>query len=281
MTISIGLVCAGGKYILLAADTRGSYGTVSSNDQMAKIYDLPKKYCAAIAGEGSYCEDVISELYHRMDQIPDSEAAPEQVRKCIRDSYDKIGIESADEALRGALRITMERYLTDQKLAPKIRGEAKAILDSITIEGSLIVVGFYKDQPVQFVAEPSVDSGSLTVRIEITPGNALIGSGSFAAMNWLNYRKQNIHRGLAHSVLHLTEAKQFAEVEQTVGTFRQMVLLWPGNCQSLDWNPGAQNLVTTWWHRYGLPLSDGMEAPKHDGDFLNIFGLDGSPRQAG
>jgi hypothetical protein len=216
-----------------------------------------------------------------MAQISDSEAAPEQVRKCIRDSYDKVGNESADEALRGGLRITMERYLTDQSLAPKIREEAQAILNSITIQGSLIVVGFYRGQPVQFVAEPGVDSGSLTVRIEITPGNALIGSGSFAAMNWLNYRKQNIHCGLAHSVLHLTEAKQFAEVEQTVGSFRQMVLLWPGNCQSLDWNPGAQNLVTTWWHKYGLPLSDGMEAQERDREFLDIFGIRGSRGQAG
>jgi 20S proteasome alpha/beta subunit len=83
MTVCIGLVCEGGKYILLAADTRATYGSASSNDQMSKMFDLPAKYYGAIAGTGSQCEDVVSELYHEMAQITDTEIAPEQARQCI------------------------------------------------------------------------------------------------------------------------------------------------------------------------------------------------------
>jgi NAD(P) transhydrogenase len=81
------------------------------------------------------------------------------------------------------------------------------------VDADLIVAGFYKDQPVQLVAGGGT---SLKVRVEITPGNAVIGSGAIAALNRLNYRKQNYMLGLAHSLLNLTEAKQFAEVEQSV-----------------------------------------------------------------
>jgi hypothetical protein len=49
MTIGIGLLCASGKYILLAADTRASYGTVTSNDQTAKSFDLPANYFGLVA----------------------------------------------------------------------------------------------------------------------------------------------------------------------------------------------------------------------------------------
>jgi 20S proteasome alpha/beta subunit len=68
MTVCIGLVCNSGKRILLAADTRASYGAATSNDQAAKLFDLPAHSCGAVAGTLSQCEDVISELYHRMAQ---------------------------------------------------------------------------------------------------------------------------------------------------------------------------------------------------------------------
>ena len=116
MTVCIGLVCSSGKRILLSADTRASYGAATSNDQTAKLFDLPAHFCGAVAGTLSQCEDAISELYHRMAQIPDSEIAPEQVRRCIVDSYDQIYTELADQALRNDLRITLNQYKHDKKL---------------------------------------------------------------------------------------------------------------------------------------------------------------------
>jgi hypothetical protein len=81
---------------------RASYGVATSNDQTAKLFDLPSKYCGAASGTISQCEDVISELYHQMAQTqktPDAELSPEQVRKCINDSYFQIYTELASEAL--------------------------------------------------------------------------------------------------------------------------------------------------------------------------------------
>src|SRR5258708_3456794 len=131
MTVCLGLVCSSGKHILLAADTRGSYGSVTTNDQTAKLFDLPVKYCGAVAGALSQCEDVISELYHRMAQVSDVEIAPDQVRKCLQDSYEQIYSVLADQALWNGFKITMEEYKHDKKLVPKLRAAAREHLRSV------------------------------------------------------------------------------------------------------------------------------------------------------
>ena len=117
------------------------------------------------------------------------------------------------------------------------------------------------------------DPTALVVAAEITPGNAVIGSGAMAALNWLNYRKQNIHFGLAHSLLHLTEAKQFAEVEKTIGPLRHAALLWPGGCKPLDWTEEVQELTQGWWTKYGLLLSDGLEDESYNQAVRKTFAL--------
>jgi hypothetical protein len=259
---------------LLAADTRGSYGNVTSNDEMGKLFDLPANYFGAIAGVGNYCEDVIAELFHRMKQIPDTEISPEQVRECIRESYFQVYVELAKEALMNGPRITMDQYQHDSELVPTVLEAAEQAMHSIEIKGSMIVAGFCGGQPVQFVAGPDFsDPTALVVRNEITPGNAVIGSGASAALNWLNYRKQNVHLGLAHSLLHLTEAKQFSEVEKTVGPLRQAVILWAGGCKALDWTKNAQDLTQDWWNRYGLPKSDALEEEKFNVAVRETFGI--------
>src|ERR1700688_3102265 len=105
MTICIGLVCNHAKNILIAADTRASYGTVTSNDQAAKLFDLPGMHFGAVAGTLSQCEDVISELYHRMAALNEKEIAPDVTHRCILDSYFQIYATLADEAMRNDPRI--------------------------------------------------------------------------------------------------------------------------------------------------------------------------------
>jgi hypothetical protein len=271
MTVCLGLVCSKGKQILLAADTRSSYGTVTSNDQTAKLFDLPSHYCGAVAGTLSQCEDVISELHHRMTKLPESipEIPGEQVRKCILESYEQIYMTLAEETLRNDPRITLEQYFHDKKLASLVRRSAREVLKSIEVDVDLIVAGFYRDQPVQLV---TTGGTSLRIRTEITPGNAVIGTGAIAALNWLNYRKQSHALGLAHTLFHLTEAKQFAEVEHTVGPWRQMILLWSGGFKPLE---GGDDLIQEWWKKYGLPLSDGLENEKCNQAVREVFGLSG------
>jgi hypothetical protein len=269
MTVCIGLVCNHAKNILLTADMRASYGVVTSHDQTAKLFDLPGFYAGAVSGSLGQCEDVISELYHRMAKLPDAEIAPEQTRKCILDSYDQIYTALADEALRNDPKITLDEYKQDKKLAAGIRKFAREVLQSLEVDVDLIVAGFYKDAPVQLVATGGT---SIRIRSEITRGNAVIGTGLEAALNWLNYRGQNHTFGLAHSLLHLTEAKQFAEVDRGVGPLRQMILLSPGTLKPLN---GGQALIQGWWDKYGLPVSDGLEDEKHNEDVRDVFGLKG------
>ncbi len=89
-------------------------------------------------------------------------------------------------------------------------------------------------------------------------------------MSWLNYRQQNLSFGLARSLFHLTEAKQFAEVDRSVGPLRQMVCLWPGGWKGLE---GGDKLIQGWWNRFGLPMSDGLGKPEDDNEVRKIYGL--------
>jgi len=267
VTVCIGLVCNHGKNILLAADMRASYGSASTNDQTGKLFDLPRNFCGATSGTVSQCGDVISELYYRMEKVPDSEIAPEQVRGYIVESYHKIYVELSDQALRSDPRITLDQYWHDQTLVPDVRQRAEEVLQTLEVDVDMIVSGFHGQSPVQFVAEGGT---RINVRSEISPGNAVIGSGSMAALNWLNYRKQSYALSLAHSLLHLTEAKQFAEVDWNVGPLRQIVLLWPGGFKGLE---GGDELIQAWWHRYGLLLSNGLEDERHSQSMRDVFGI--------
>jgi hypothetical protein len=267
MTVGIGLLCDGGKHILLAADMRASYGGVSQHDQTGKLFDLPFNFCGAIAGSIGWCGEVISELHWRMSKIPEAQLGAEKIRETILESYTRVYLMLADQELRYRLKITLDKYHHDNKLVSRVRLAADELLQSIRVDVDLIVAGFIKAGPIQFVAR-----GGTSVKIlpKTTPGNAVIGSGAAAAMNWLNYRKQNYSCGLAHSLFHLTEAKQFAEVEQTVGPLRQIALLWPGGLKGLE---GGEALLQDWWNRYGLPLSDGMEQEKFNQSVRHTFGL--------
>jgi 20S proteasome alpha/beta subunit len=268
MTIGIGLLCCGGKKILLCADTRASFGEETRNDYTGKLFNLPFNFFGAIAGSIGSCEEIISELHHRMDKIPDSELGGDIIHKTIRNCYSQIYTSLADETLRGECKITLDQYLHDQKLVRVLRRSASKALQKIEINVDLIVAGFIKDNPVLIAANGGT---SVITRTEISPGNALIGSGAYAALNWLNYRKQNFSCGLARSLFHLTEAKQFAEVESSVGPLRQIALLWPGGRKGLE---GGYELIQGWWNKYGLPQSVGLGDEQQNQAVRDIFGIE-------
>jgi hypothetical protein len=148
-----------------------------------------------------------------MAQIPDSEIAPEQVRRCIVDSYDQIYAELADQALRNDLRITLDQYKHDKKLVSKVRQSAQDLLKSLNVDADLIVAGFYKDQPVQLVAGGGT---SLKVRVEITPGNAVIGSGAIAALKLVELQEAKLHVGIG-SLIVASNGSQAVRRSRAVG----------------------------------------------------------------
>jgi len=267
MTVGIGLLCDQGKHILLAADMRANYGGISQNDQTGKLFDLPFNFCGAISGAIGWCGEIISELHWRMGKIPEAQLGAEKIREAILDSYTRIYLMLSDQELRNRLNISLDQYQHDKKLVPRMRLAANELLQTIEVDVDLIVAGFIKAGPIQFVAQGGT---SVKIHPEVTPGNAVIGSGATAALNWLNYRKQNYSCGLARSLLHLTEAKQFAEVEQTVGQLRQIALIQPGGWKGLE---GGDAMIQEWWNRYGLPLSDGLQQEKYNQSFRDTFGL--------
>jgi hypothetical protein len=127
MTVGIGLLCDGGKHIWLAADMRGSYGEVSRNDYTGKLFELPFSFCGAIAGTIGPCSDVISELHHRMEQIPPTEMGAERLATAIHESYRQIYTPLVKEVLWNDFKITFDQYLHDKKLARSIRKKISGI----------------------------------------------------------------------------------------------------------------------------------------------------------
>jgi hypothetical protein len=267
MTICIGLVCDGGKRILLSADTRASYEALTQNDECGKLFDLPFNFCAAIAGTISWCSEVISELHHQMGKISESDLGPEKINLAIQESYTRAFMLLVEEELRNSFKITRDEYLHDTQIVPSIRSEADEALKRIEIDVDLIVGGFVKGGPILLTAAGGT---RVMIRSAVTPGTAVIGTGAMAALNWLNYRKQNAHLGVAHSLLHLTEAKQFAQVDRFISPLRQMVVLWPEGMKPLN---GGQELIQEWWNKFGLPLSDGLEKEQYTEAFLRVFDL--------
>jgi 20S proteasome alpha/beta subunit len=190
MTIGIGLLCDGGKRILLAADTRASYGQISQHDETGKLFELPFNFCGVIAGTIAWCSELISELHHRMGKLVESEMGAEKIREAIQESYGRIFLLLAEEKLFNGFKINMDQYLHDEHLVQDIRRSAEDALKNLEVDVDLIVGGFIGNGPFLFVVSGGT---SVAIRAEISPGNAVIGSGSIAALNWLNYRKQNVH----------------------------------------------------------------------------------------
>jgi 20S proteasome alpha/beta subunit len=265
MTIGIGLLCDGGKHILLAADMRATYGEVSQHDQTGKLFDLPANFCGAIAGTISTCGDVISDLYSRMEKIPPKEMGIPSLLKTIEESYYGVATRIANEELWNSLRITLDQFHHDEKLVKDIRDEAKSVIRKTDIDVDLIVAGFVDEGPILLTATGGT---MLRVRAETSPGNTIIGSGAIPALYWLNYRKQNTGYGLARSLLHIIEAKQFAELDHTVGPSGQFIALWNGGWKLLD---GGRDTIQAWWDQYGLSSSDALDKEAYNEVFHNTF----------
>lgn len=250
VTIGIGLLCEGGKSILLGADKRGSYGSMTVNDECGKLFELPHGFQGAISGDISTCEQVISELFERIDKL--SQWSVEFVKKAALEAAQHTHIAMLQGALMKNCGITWDHYLYDRKIVKSVRAHAEAVVRETPLGVQAIIAGFNRQSPILLVSTEDFDW-----REEVSPGIALIGSGSGAAQYWLNFRRQNYGFSVPRSYCHLVEAKRFSELDRFVGPVAQYVLIAEKGLRFLE---GQDSLVTRWDIEFGLKKTDSLDA---------------------
>ena len=89
MTIGIGMMAEGGKWILIGSDMRASWPNLAPNDSAGKQWDCPQPFdCSlCIAGRLSVAQMLVSEITSRLEKLTKvAEIFPEHVENAINDS---------------------------------------------------------------------------------------------------------------------------------------------------------------------------------------------------
>ena len=222
MTIAIGLLCNQGRSILLAADGLISYQDATSNQGGGKLYKSKHDICVAVTDEVSWSHIVVSEFMERIDNLdPTDEAYRDKVKIELQHATNYAFKWWREELLK-SVNLTAEEYLHDSRLAPTKREEAHWVLSEAKKDGlpiEMIVAGFGKVHSIFFYS-----NGERVVE-QSSPGNFVAGSGSSSALNWLNYRKQNVHTPWETFYYHLLEALHFSELSRHVGSDKYVLYL--------------------------------------------------------
>lgn len=214
MTIAIGLLCNQGNSILLAADGLISYEGVSSNLGGGKLYRSKHDICAAVSDEVSWSHIVVSEFMARIDLLDPADTAYRDKVKMELQYAANYAFKWWREDILKSVNLTLDEYLHDANLAQTKRDEADLALSEAKNSGlpiEMIVVGYSKHHSIFFYTD------GLKIREESSPGNFVAGSGASAALDWLNYRKQNVHLPWEISYYHLLEALHYSELSRHVG----------------------------------------------------------------
>jgi len=249
----------------MGADKRGTYDPIATaNDECGKLFKLPFGFCGAIAGTIGYCEPVISELGHRMDGLKENERSVEYIEREMKAALHHIHLGLVGTALMQECAITISQYWHDEKIVSEVRERAQETIRDTHLPVQLIVGGFHQDTSILLW------SNELQVWEEVSPGNAVIGSGVIHALNWLGYRRQNIEVSAQRSFMHLVEAKEFSELQKTVGPVAQYVMLTKQGMEPLE---GQSDLLKRWWGAYGLQPSDRLDSAEERAAFLGAFGI--------
>jgi hypothetical protein len=221
VTLGIGVICEGGKYVILASDTRASYGNpaaegISPNDRAGKQWDFhPFKLVASVAGQLGTAHNVVSQLTIEIEKLLAlQESGTTLCREHIENAINEARIHETGRQYNSASRLYFHVTL-QQLLRGKLKHgtidryaweEMKKMVFSLPLPVEIILGGFLGDEPILMKA-----SGKRQTETDSDPPVFTIGStGSKRAMEHLNKRGQHIYSGLAQSLLHIHEAAEIA-----------------------------------------------------------------------
>jgi hypothetical protein len=221
MTVGIGVLAGAATFAVIASDTRASYpkSAVDPNDfvgKQSRYDDIPRfeNVICTVAGRLGVTHDVEGEMAVEFKKlIRRKKIHREHIQNAIDNARSRELRRRYDWALRvNCFGVTCSQLLRGKlphgPLDPEAIRAAKVVCDAYEFKVEIIVAGFVDGEPILFKG-----TGKEDLQGEASPAAYVIGSkGKLAAMNQLNKRGQNIHCGLARTILHVHEAMEAARI---------------------------------------------------------------------
>jgi hypothetical protein len=277
MTAIIGVLCdcnfeAQSGNIILSADKLITYSSegipVSSNNQGGKIYDLPNGFYAAIADDISRSHQIVSFLHTRMRRSnieQNANSTVDLVKLALADTIDYVRVWIRRE-ICADYGVSEDEFLHDDTLVE--RESIRAAIKAEIISTGLIVAGFSANKcPILFYTD------CVGIQEQTNPGVFCGGSGSMAALNWLNFRGQNCFMSTQRTYFHVREAMHFAELSPVVGNTCATLLLQPGEPAVAIGEDRDRNLFPDWIKSFHLPDSTPLDSVERRQQFSVATGI--------
>jgi 20S proteasome alpha/beta subunit len=246
MTLCIAAKCADhvtDRNVVFCFDKRVETD-VAGSEVGFKFRKVSTHWVAMLAGQVGRAEELIG-LYttHLQDRLLAEFEVPDELRIPVQKFKNKL----ANEYVHTMLGISYEDFLQrGQSSLPSTLFENMATdIARLGINCQLILVPI-KPQPCKHIFIVDTD-GSLSVHNDF----AAIGTGGTNAYSWLSYRNQNQHTSIAETIVHILEAKKFAENAPGVG--KQTVILWIDENGKMKTPNGIDDagLANKLWLRFG------------------------------
>ena len=236
VTIGIGVVAEGGKWVILGSDMRASWPKnpkLSPNDECGKQWDLPKPFdCAvSVAGILSVAQPFVGDLSSELEKLASEEEIQiGHVENAIEQARFLTHRRRVDWELRASYCFTLDQWITGKipggKMNRLIHDAGKALIASSPLPVEIILGGFVRGKLLFYKA-----SGKRNLEIGSSPTVFVIGAGGELAMDVLNKRGQHVDCSLPRSLLHVAEALEAAEKEpkKTVGKTKRLFVVHEEN----------------------------------------------------
>lgn len=264
LTVGIGAWTIKGPSIVLAADTRVTYGTspVPPHDQAGKQYPLPFGCAVVIAGSITESHEFIARLVQQLENFQKANKSPD--RQDMTTAIDEARWMVYRPRLDWAMRADLGMPLADwhktfmppanvELYDPKAEYFGCTVIRNNPLRTSCIVGGFVGTFTMFFCAK-----GMRPIESESNPGIYVIGSGSIHASRKLAKRGQNLSFSLARTVFHVHEAMLAARQEKTVGPPTNYVVMVKD--RPIQWIHSECELLKVWRQRYRRGATDDLDS---------------------
>lgn len=227
VTIGIGVLCCtaipvpgSGKFpdtLIMVADTMGS-NDYDSTDELRKIFTIPDvKLYAVSSGKMETAGEIVAAVAERLPLLPARTHGT--VWKLLNE------VVNGHRAERFRFDVIAPRY---EMLPGKVQVQDHANVIREYQEynvGVDLIFGTFDDngKALLFEAGKAEESAAL-VRPVAFPGYYAVGSGSWLALSWLNYRGQRLGFTTRRSALHAYEAARMASATPTVNDKADVVI---------------------------------------------------------
>jgi len=232
VTIGIGVVAEGGRWVILGSDMRASWPKnpkLSPHDECGKQWDLPSPFdCAvSVAGILSVAQPFVGDLSSELEKIGSMEEIQiGHVENAIEQARFLTHRRRVDWELRASYCFTLDEWITGKipggKMNRLIHDAGRALIASTPLPVEIILGGFVRGKLLFYKA-----SGKRQLEIGSSPAVFVIGTGGELAMDVLNKRGQHVDCSLPRSLLHVAEALEAAEKEPrgTVGKAKRLFVV--------------------------------------------------------